>query len=510
MNQLIRYCLLTFCIFSLSCGKKSNDEDTKEKAKTSPNIILFYVDDLGYGDIGSYGAKGVKTPSLDKMAQNGLRFTDAHSPAATCTPSRYSLLTGNYAFRNKASVLKGDASLLIDTGRSTLPKTLKKAGYTTGIVGKWHLGLGDGTIDWNRSIKPGPNEIGFDYSFLLPATGDRVPTVFLENGTVINLSKNDPIEVSYDQKVGNRPTGEEQPELRRQIADPQHNQTIVNGLSRIGYMGGGTSAEWIDEDFPYVFNNKAISFLENNTKNPFFLFYSFHDIHVPRAPHKNFKGVSPMGPRGDAIAQVDYVVGQIIKKVEDLGIAENTLIIFTSDNGPVLNDGYEDQAIELLGEHKPAGPLSGGKYSIYEGGTRVPTITYWPKTIAPGESDALMNQVDLLASVAAMSKQPLDDDVIDSENHWKAWIGQTKKGRESMLEEAYTFALRVGPYKYIQPKNEKGFEWVKGKGIDAGLQSKPQLYLLKEDIGETLNIASENPEKVAEFEKQLQSILNKK
>jgi len=471
MIDIAKYSLTCLCVFLTSCNTKTNKETIKD-TKNKPNIILLYVDDLGYGDIGCYGAKGVKTPNLDKMAENGLRFTDAHSAAATCTPSRYSLLTGNYAFRNKASVLKGDAPLLIEPSRSTLPKTLKNAGYTTGIVGKWHLGLGNGTIDWNTTVQPGPNELGFDYSFLLPATGDRVPTVFLENGNVINLSDDDPIQVSYTHKVGNRPTGEENPKLRKQVADDQHNKTIVNGLSRIGYMGGGKSAEWIDEDFPYIFNEKATAFLEKNSKKPFFLFYSFHDIHVPRVPHSNFKNTSKMGPRGDAIAQVDYVVGQIIKKVKELDIEENTFIIFTSDNGPVLNDGYEDDAIKLLGDHKPAGLFNGGKYSIYEGGTRVPTITYWPKTIVPGESNALMNQVDLLASFSSMTQLKLNDDIIDSEDHWNAWIGKTK-------------------------------------GINAGLSNIPQLYLLSEDTGETINIASKHPEKVAKFEAELQLIINK-
>jgi len=504
----ISLCLFLICLFG--CKNEAKKPEIASKLISKPNIILLYVDDLGYADIGAYGAVGVETPELDKLAAKGLQFTDAHSSAATCTPSRYSLLTGNYGFRNNAAVLKGDAPLLIDPKQTTLPKLLQKAGYVTGIVGKWHLGLGNGTIDWNDKIQPGPNEVGFDYSFLLPATGDRVPTVFMENGRVINLTKDDPLLVDYTKKVGNRPTGEENPELRKQIADPQHNKTIVNGLSRIGFMSGGQSAEWIDEDFPYVFNKKANTFLENNAKKPFFLFYSFHDIHVPRAPHANFIGKSEMGPRGDAIAQVDYVVGEIVKKVEELGIAQNTLIIFTSDNGPVLNDGYEDQAIELLGNHKPTGIFNGGKYSIYEGGTRVPTITYWPETIVPGKSKAMMNQVDLLASIAHAIKQPIENDVIDSENFWNAWIGKTKKGRDLMLEEAYTYALRSGNYKYIQPKTTELAEWVsKDKGIKPGISEEPQLYDLSTDGGETINLASKYPEKVEKFELQLQAIINK-
>ncbi|ARV16597.1 sulfatase family protein [Polaribacter sp. SA4-12] len=503
--------LFAILLTLLSCGNEKNINKVDNETSKKPNIIILYVDDLGYADVGCYGAVGVKTPNIDKMAKNGLLFTDAHSSAATCTPSRYSLLRGNYAFRKNAAVLQGDAPLLIDTTATTLPKILQKAGYTTGVVGKWHLGLGDGNINWNEKITLGPNQVGFDYSFLLPATGDRVPTVFMENGTVLNLSKEDPLSVSYDQKVGNRPTGIENPELRKQVADPQHNKTIVNGLSRIGYMGGGKSAEWIDEDFPFVFTKKAHQFIDENHKNPFFLFYSFHDIHVPRSPHNSFKGKSEMGPRGDAIVQVDYVVGEIIKKVEELGIADNTVIIFTSDNGPVLNDGYLDQAVELIGNHKPAGEFSGGKYSIYEGGTRVPTIAYWPKTILPSKSDALMNQVDLVASITAMTNQKLPEDVIDSQDHWNTWIGKSKKGRDSMLEEAYTFAYRDHKYKYIQPKTGNNYDWIKNdKGINAGISSEPQLFDLKIDKGEKNNLASKFPEKVKKYEAILQNIINNK
>ena len=161
--------------------------------KDKPNIVIIYVDDLGYGDIGVNGAVGVKTPNIDTLAENGLNFTDAHCSASPCTPSRYSLLTGSYAFRNNAAILEGDAPLIIDTTKETLPKMLQKAGYTTGVVGKWHLGLGKGKIDWNKRIPLGPKEVGFDYSFLIPATGDRVPCVFLENQKVVGLDLNDPI-----------------------------------------------------------------------------------------------------------------------------------------------------------------------------------------------------------------------------------------------------------------------------------------------------------------------------
>ena len=339
-----------------------------------PNIVIFYVDDLGYGDVGSYGAIGVETPNIDRLAANGVRFTDAHSTAATCTPSRYSLLLGEHGFRLEADVLDGDAPLLIQPGRPTLASMLKRAGYATAVVGKWHLGLGDGNLDWNGDISPGPLDIGFDYAFLMPATGDRVPTVYVENRGVVDLDPGDPIAISYTGKVGDRPTGYEYPELLRFSADRQHSDTIIYGVSRIGHISGGESALWVDEDFPDVFTTKAVEFIRENRDTPFFLFRSFHDIHVPRLPHPRFTGASTMGPRGDAIAQGDWMVGEIVAELETLGIADNTLVVFTSDNGPVLDDGYADQSVTLLGEHKPAGPFRGGKYSAFEAGTRVPTI----------------------------------------------------------------------------------------------------------------------------------------
>ena len=402
-----------------------------------PNIIIFYIDDLGYGDIGYNGAEGVKTPVIDKLAKEGIVFTDAHSTAATCTPSRYSLLTGEYAFRNKAAILPGDAPLLIKPGSFTLPSMLKKAGYATGVVGKWHLGLGNGNINWNGHIKPGPSEIGFDYSFLLPATGDRVPTVYLENQRVLNANPNDPIEVSYELKLDGYHNGMDNPELLKQGADKQHSNTITNGISRIGYMKGGEKALWVDEEFPNVLKGRANQFINEHKDKPFFLFFSYHDIHVPRLPNKKFVGASTMGPRGDAIAQMDWVTGEVMNEIKKLGLDDNTIVIFTSDNGPVLNDGYEDEAVQLLSNHKPAGALRGGKYSAYEGGTRVPTIIRWTNKIKPQVSNALVSQVDFYASLAALVNHKMaDNEAIDSENLWATFLGEKNTGRKYLLEES--------------------------------------------------------------------------
>lgn len=494
--------------FFWSCDQKA----TQTSEASQPNIIIFYVDDLGYGDLSSYGATGVQTPNVDRLANQGVRFTDAHSPAATCTPSRYSLLTGEYAFRNDAKILPGDAPLLIDTAKMTLPKMLKKAGYASAVVGKWHLGLGNGSINWNEKVSPGPLEIGFDYSFLLPATGDRVPSVYLENHNVVNLDPADPIQVSYNEKVGNRPTGVENPELLRYAADRQHSETIVNGISRIGYMAGGEAALWKDEDFADILTQKANQFIANNKENPFFLYFSFHDIHVPRLPHEKFIGKSEMGLRGDAIVQMDWMTGEVMKQLEKLGLEENTLVIFTSDNGPVLNDGYDDQAEELLGSHQPAGVYRGGKYSAFEAGTRVPFIAHWPGQIKPLESPALLTQVDLLASLAELVGVELStEEQSDSENQLKALMGQDTIGRSLMLEEAFTFALRKGQWKYIEPvaANKAYPAWLKNKDIEGGMDTIPQLYDLSNDPAEKVNLATDSPELLAELQQALQMILEK-
>ncbi len=499
---------ILFLIVIAGCSINSEKEDSNDESRNKPNIVIIYVDDLGYADVGCYGAKGVETPNVDNLAKKGIRFTDAHSSATTCTPSRYSLLTGEYAFRNNAGILPGDAPLLISPEKSTLPSMLKKAGYKTAVVGKWHLGLGNGDLNWNGNVKPGPLEIGFDYSFLLPATGDRVPTVYLENHNIVNLDINDPIEVSYKEKVGNRPTGLERPDLLRYMADTQHSQTIINGVSRIGTMGGGESALWVDEEFPHVFLSKAKQFINNNKDNPFFLFFSFHDIHVPRLPNKKFEGKSTMGVRGDAIAQMDWTTGELIKELEKLGIDDNTLIIFTSDNGPVLDDGYYDQAVELLGEHNPSGVFRGGKYSSYEAGTRVPTITYWPGKIKADESTALFSQVDLYASIADLVGENLaPKDAIDSENVLEALLGNKETAREFLLEEAFSLSIRKNSWKYIEAfSGENVPEWLANKDIETGLLFEPQLFDLSKDISEQNNVINDYPKIAKELQAKLDEI----
>ncbi len=405
----------------------------------SPNVIIIYADDVGYGDLGCYGAEKIDTPNLNRLAEGGLRFTSAYATASTCTPSRYSLLTGEYAFRNKGAViLPGNASLIIDPAKPTIASLLRDRGYATGLVGKWHLGLGTPgePLDWNGEIAPGPREVGFDYSFHMAATGDRVPTVFIENGRVLGLEADDPIEVSYEEPVGDDPTGISHPHLLKTQADKQHANTIIDGTSRIGYMSGGNAARWTDEEMPDRFLHKAVKFIEENRDKPFFLYYATHENHVPRLPHSRFRGSTSLGVRGDAVVQLDWSVGVIAETLKELGLTKNTLVIFTSDNGPVLYDGYYDGAYEKNGDHKPAGPWRGGKYSVWEGGCRMPLLVSWPGTVAPGLSDALISQVDLLASLAALTgTETPADAATDSQDLSEALLGRTGAQADHLVQQ---------------------------------------------------------------------------
>ena len=348
-----------------------------------PNVVFIYADDIGYGDISCNGSK-INTPNVDKIAAQGIRFTDAHSTAATSTPSRYSMLTGEYAWRRAGTnIADGDAGMIIRPERYTLADMFKSAGYNTGVVGKWHLGLGDtnGSQDWNAKLSPNIGDIGFDYSYVMAATGDRVPCVFVDNGLVENLDANDPIFVNYKKNFEGEPTGKDNPELLKVLPSHGHDQSIVNGISRIGFMKGGKSALWKDEDIADILTAKAVSYIEQHKDEPFFLYFATQDAHVPRVPHKRFEGTSGYGVRGDVIVQFDWSVGEILKTLERLGLDENTIIILSSDNGPVVDDGYKDGAIETLADHKPWGEFRGGKYSSYEAGTRVPCLLRWKGTV---------------------------------------------------------------------------------------------------------------------------------
>ena len=475
-----------------------------------PNIIVMYADDLGFGDVGCYGATVLDTPNIDRLASEGVIFYQGYATAATCTPSRYSLLTGSYSWRNeRAHILPGDAPLIIDPGTATLPSVLKEAGYTTGVVGKWHLGIGEGNQNWNEPLPLTPLDIGFDYSYIMAATNDRVPCVYLDGRDVVGLDPSDPIEVEYDRNkpFPGLPTGKDNPELLKMMFHHGHDMSIVNGVSRIGYMRGGEAALWVDEDMADVFLEKAVSFVEQNKEGPFFLYYAFHQPHVPRLPHPRFVGSTGLGPRGDAIAEMDWCVGEMLDALDRCGLKEDTIVVFSSDNGPVLNDGYYDEAVELCGDHRPAGPLRGGKYSMYDGGTRVPFIVSWPGAVEIGESDALVSQVDFLASFAALAGVSLDADAgPDSVDVLDALLGQSDEGRAEIVLEGVQAktVLRQGDWVFIPP--HQGPPVNTNVNIETGNSPVSQLYNLSGDIGQIENVASIHPDVAERMADRLREI----
>ena len=479
-------------------------ESLAQKHAEKPNVIFILADDIGYGDLSCYGEKTISTPNVEALAAKGVRFTDAHATAATSTPSRYSLLTGQYAWRRPdTGVAPGDAGMIIRPEQTTLADVFKSAGYATAAVGKWHLGLGDktGTQDWNGIITPGLKDIGFDYSYIMAATGDRVPCVFVENQQVVNLDPSDPIQVSYKTPFPGEPLGKDHPELLTKLkpsVNHGHNQAIVNGISRIGYMKGGKSALWTDEYIADSITSKAVKFIEENKDQPFFLYFATNDVHVPRVPHPQFVGKSGMGARGDAILEFDWSVGEVLKILDKLGLTENTIIVLTSDNGPVVDDGYQDRAVELLEQHRPWGPFRGGKYSNFEAGTRVPFIIKWPAKVKPRISDALVSQVDLFASFSELLNVKIENGAAtDSHSYLSTFLGKERKGRDYIIEHAGALSVSTGKWKYIDPSNGPAYN--KLTDTELGNSKEPQLYKIKKDRGEKNNVAAENPDMVAKL-----------
>lgn len=476
--------VLGACILAVSVHAAVSAESAAPHG--TPNIVLILADDLGYGDLGCYGATKIKTPQCDRLAREGRRFTDAHSPSAVCTPTRYALMTGEYAWRKKGTgILPGIAGLIVEPGRFTLPAMLKQAGYTTGAVGKWHLGLGTTPTDYNGEIRPGPLEIGFDYAWLLPATGDRTPCVWVENHRVVGLDPADPIRLDYSVQRG-------QP------------RSFVNGIPRIGEQVGGKAALWKDDEIADVLAEKAAAFIEKNREKPFFLYFCTHDIHVPRVPHARFRGTSQAGVRGDAVHSFDWTVGRVVEALDRWKLAENTLLIVTSDNGGVLDANGPDLVnggtVETNNGHLHNGPLRAGKGSPCEGGTRVPFIVRWPGHVPQGQSDALICHVDLLASLAALTGKGLPAEAgPDSFNVLPALLG-AKDGRDHLVEHGNVLALREGTWKYIASAPGKGPKSKTGKPA-AG-----ELYDLSVDLGETKNLAQQQPDRAEKMAERLQQI----
>ena len=482
-----------------------------------PNVILLVADDLGYGDLSCYGATRVSTPNVDKVAQSGTLFTNAHACASTSTPSRYSLLTGEYPFRKPGTdVAAGNAGMIISPDQYTVADAFKAAGYTTGAIGKWHLGLGSKTAeqDWNGELDQDLSDLGFDYHYMMAATADRVPCVFIENGKVSNYDPSAPIYVSYRKNFEGEPTGKENPELLTKLKHSHgHNMSIVNGIGRIGFMKGGGRALWKDENIADSIADRAIKFIDRNADHPFFLYLCTNDVHVPRYPHERFRGKSPMGLRGEAILQFDWTVKQITDALREKGLTDNTILIITSDNGPVLDDGYQDQAEELAGTHKPGGPFRGAKYSSFEAGSVVPFIVSWPGKVPEGKtSKALVSQIDNLATLAQIAGTEIPEGAAaDSRNQLDTWLGKNKKSCPFAIKMStnHTLVVRADKWKYIEPSNGGPMiTW--GPKIETGNSKNPQLFNMKKSDYESENVAEKHPKEVQKLQGLIDHIKKEK
>ncbi|MEM9280195.1 MAG: arylsulfatase [Verrucomicrobiota bacterium] len=475
-----------------------------------PNIVLIFADDLGYGDLSCYGATKVTTPNLDQLAAEGKRFTDAHSASAVCTPSRYAMLTGIYPHRRGLSrpvFLK--TGLVVDTSRQTMATVLKDAGYSTACFGKWHLGFGEGAPDWNGELKPGPLELGFDYYFGVPVVNSHPPFVYVENYRVVGHVPEDPF--IFGKKAKTREFFEKM------------------GMDQIG--GADAAHELYDDELVGTeLVKRSKQWIEEQGENPFFLFLSTTNIHHPFTPHPRFQGTSECGVYGDYIHELDWMVGEIMRKLEERGLSENTLVIFTSDNGGMFNIGGQDA---WDAGHRLNGELLGFKFGAWEGGHRVPFMAKWPGKIEAGsESDALVSNIDMIATFAALTGGQLEEGQgIDSVNILPVLTGKPEEPLRDHLvlspSKATHLSIRKGKWIYISAQGSGGFTGAKRGGhafggpaaisyagyqnsdIENGtvkLEAPPaQLYDLENDLQQTRNLYREHPEVVEELKALLDS-----
>ena len=489
-------------------------------AETSkPNIILIFVDDLGYGDLGCYGATKVQTPNIDRLAKEGRRFTDAHSASAVCTPSRYALLTGEYPIRaldgkGVWGPLPTNSGLIIDTNTLTIGKIFKNKGYATACLGKWHLGFKKGTNDWQVPLRPGPQDVGFDYYFGIPLVSSDSPYVYVENDSIVGYDPVDPL------VFGGKPPS------------PTPTFPPESSVKSPNNFGGALKAHQIydDEKTGTLLTEKAVKWITENKSKPFFLYFPTPNIHHPFTPAPRFKGTSQCGLYGDFVHELDWMVGEVLKTLDDNGLRDNTLVILTSDNGGMLNRGGRDV---MQAGHKINGDLLGFKFGVWEGGHRIPFIARWPRKIKAGtESDQLICQVDLLATFMALTGQ--DAQTLkgkDSINMLQALLENPAKPLRTELllapHKPQNLAIRKDKWIYIGAQGSGGFTGSKpsdhawggpaaaafagsiNSDIEDGHLKKDappaQLYDLEKDLKQNKNVYRENPQVVKELEELLNS-----
>ena len=488
----------------------------------NPNIVLIFADDLGYGDLGCYGATKLLTPNIDKLAAEGHRFTDAHSASAVCTPSRYGLLTGEYPLRaNDGKGIWGpclpESKLLIDTDKLTIAKVLKNVGYETSCFGKWHLGFGTGNIDWSKSLRPGPQDVGFDYYFGVPIVNSCSPYVYVENDRIVGHDPNDPI-FYISRKPGDKAT-------------PITPLTEEHGNRVQNFFGGAAEAHKLYNDFTIgtTLAERASKWIREREDKPFFLYLATTNIHHPFTPAPRFQGTSQCGLYGDFVHELDWIVGEVMKAIEEKGVADNTLVILTSDNGGMFNHGGQRA---FKDGHRQNGDLLGFKFGAWEGGHRVPFIAKWPGKIKPGTvSKQLICNVDMLATFAAITEQTIEKkQLADSVNVLPALLGEPlSQLRETLVLSPCRpthLTVRKGKWLYIGAQGSGGFrggpgshgaggpvcasfvgnvnsDIIRGR-IKPGAPSA-QLYDLEADVNQTINLHDEYPEVVKEMSALLET-----
>lgn len=487
--------LTILCVLSALCGSLLASED-----HTQPNILLMVADDLGYGDVGCYGATKIQTPNLDRLAAAGVRMTDAHAPAAVCQPTRYAILSGAYFLRAKR---QGQYTLYFHEGQVTLPGLLKAAGYRTAALGKWHLGFGRGADpDYNGELKPGPLEIGFDYFFGTPRTHNEPPFVFVENHRVVAIDPADPIRI---------------------IAAKDTKEGWGHGIST---GAAAAHAARPVEQIDLILAEKASQFIAQKSPAPFFLYLAFLAPHVPIAPAAEFQGTSQAGRYGDYVQQLDACVGKVLAGLEEQEHSKDTLVIFTSDNGAVLHR----DALEA--GHRVNAALLGQKTDAWEGGHRVPLIARWPGRIPAGtQGTQLFGLTDLMATLAAAAGVALPEGAApDSLNQLPVLTDPAHAPAvrsEFLMQGTGGFALRQDDWVFLpkqgslgmtvqsppgppwgQPWNRLG---LKTSDVDEKGRIKPeappvQLYHLESDLGQTTNVSTSEPQRVEAMQKRLSKL----
>ena len=449
-----------------------------------PNIVLILADDMGLGDVGAYNAASkVPTPDLDTLAASGMRFTDAHSPSAVCTPTRYGLLTGRYSWRTsmKNGVLNGYSPLLIDPARSTIASMLREKGYATAAIGKWHLGLGvDEVTDYSKPLSPGPNDVGFDYFFGIPASLDMPPYTFVENNRLVTSFDGDEVEDS-----GRRRDGGE------------------------GYWHAGPIArDFAHEDVLPEILDHSVAFIHEQAKSrsgkPFFLYVPLNAPHTPWMPAPEFVGTSKVGYYGDFVSQVDHTVGKIMNALKETGVADNSFVIFATDNGARWSEEQKTKWGHLANME-----FRGQKSDIHEGGHRVPFMVSWPGRIEPGTDTAhLTTFTDIYATVARIvGAESGISDGIDSESILPTLLGRAQSQRSPVVHHSGRgmFAIRDGDWKLIEGLGSGGFTRPTTMEPEEG-GPVGQLYNLADDPSETTNLYQERSDVVERLTLMLDEI----